>query len=110
VVSTQTPVNSTTPSVVERARWTVLVNCLKASGYEPGPAPAKNTLPNDSTSKGAALRFDDYSCAEIAQIRKTSPAVDSLFFTWARGFISGWNASAKDQIMEVDPAALPPDE
>lgn len=30
VISAQTPVNSTTPAV----------NCLKASGYEPGAAPA----------------------------------------------------------------------
>jgi hypothetical protein len=42
VVSAQTPVNSTTPAVVEIVRWRVLINCLKASGYEPGVAPARN--------------------------------------------------------------------
>jgi hypothetical protein len=106
VVSAQTPINSSTPAVVERTRWTVLINCLKASGYEPGQAPTKTTLPKDSTSKLAALRFDDYSCADIARLRKTSPGVDALFFTWARGFISGWNASAEKPILKVDPAEM----
>src|ERR1700722_20110288 len=41
VVAAQTPINSTTTSVVERVRWTVFVNCLRASGYEPGGAPSK---------------------------------------------------------------------
>jgi hypothetical protein len=65
---------------------------------------------NESNSKLAALRFDDYSCADIARLRKTNSAVDSLFFTWARGFISGWNASAEKGILKVDPAALRPDD
>src|SRR6267378_360023 len=110
VVSAQTPIDSTTPAIVERVRWTVLINCLKASGYEPGNAPTETTLSRDSTSKLASLRFDDYSCSDIARLRKTSPGVDALFFTWTRGFISGWNASAEKSIFKVDPAAMPPDE
>lgn len=108
VVSGQTPVNSTTPAVVERIRWTVLVNCLKAAGYEPGSATVTKPVASSSDlSKLAALRFDDYSCADIARLRKTSPGVDTLFFTWARGYISGWNMSAEQPMLRVDPAAMP---
>jgi len=49
VISAQTPITSTTPSIVERVRWTVQVNCLKASGYEPGNAPTKS-ISNESLS------------------------------------------------------------
>jgi hypothetical protein len=110
VVAAQTPVDSTTPAVVERVRWTVFVNCLKASGYEPGGAPTKTKLSDDGTSKLSAQRWDDYRCAEIARLRKTSSNVDVLFFTWARGFISGWNAAAEKPILKVDPGAVPTDE
>jgi hypothetical protein len=111
VVAAQTPINSTTTSVVERVRWTVYVNCLKASGYEPGGTPTKTSIPSsDGTSKLAAQRWDDYTCAEIARLRKTSPNVDVLFFTWARGFISGWNAATEKPILKVDPAAMRPDD
>jgi hypothetical protein len=110
VISAQTPANSTTVSVVERVRWAALVNCLTASGYEPGAAATKTMLSNDSTSKLAALRFDDYSCADIARLRKTSPMVDTVFFVWARGLISGWNASAEKPILKVDPAAMRTDD
>ena len=110
VVSAQTPINSTTPAVVERVRWTVLINCLKASGYEPGQASTKITLSNDTVSKFAALRFDDYLCADIERLRKTSPAIDLIFFTWARGFITGWNMSAEKPVLKVDPAEMQSDE
>jgi len=110
VVASQTPVDSTTSAVVQRVRWTVFVNCLKASGYEPGVPPTKTTLSNDGTSKLSAQRWDDYSCAEISRLRKKNPNVDALFFTWARGFISGWNAATEKPILKVDPTAVPPDE
>src|SRR5262249_42107906 len=43
VISAQTPVDSTTPSIIDIVRWRVLINCLKASGYEPGTAtPARS--------------------------------------------------------------------
>ncbi|SIO56022.1 hypothetical protein SAMN05443247_08181 [Bradyrhizobium erythrophlei] len=110
VVSAQTPIDSTTPAVVERVRWTVLVNCLKASGYEPGNAAAFAPAASNDVTKLAALRFDDYSCADITRLRKTSPGVDALFFAWARGFISGWNASAEKPILKVDPTAVRQDD
>jgi hypothetical protein len=110
VISAQTPIDSITPAVVERVRWVVLINCLKANGYEPGVAPAKTTISNDRILKFASVRFDDYSCAEIARLRKKSPEVDALFFTWARGFISGWSSSAEKPILKVDPAAMQVDE
>ncbi len=43
VVAAQTPINSTTPAVVERVRWTTQINCMKALGYEPGPSPVRTT-------------------------------------------------------------------
>jgi hypothetical protein len=34
-----------------------------------------------------------------------------VFFTWARGFISGWNGASKDKpVLKVDPAEMPLDE
>jgi hypothetical protein len=111
VVSAQTPVDSTTPAVVQIVRWRGLINCLKASGYEPGAVPAKTTLSNDKAPKVTTLRFEDYSCAEIARVRKTAPGIDSAFFTWARGFISGWNGASKDKpVLQVDPAEMELDE
>jgi hypothetical protein len=112
VISAQTPVDSTTPAVVQIVRWRVLINCLKAGGYEPGRAPTKTTLLNDIASKIATLRFDDYSCAEIARLRKTAPAItDMVFFTWAHGFISGWNSASDEKpALKVDPAEMQLDE
>jgi hypothetical protein len=111
VVSAQTPVDSTTPAVVEIVRWRVLINCLKASGYEPGRAPTKTIHSNDSTSKIATPRFDDSSCAEVGRLRKTAPGIDIAFFTWARGFISGWNAASDEKpVLKVDPAEISLDE
>ena len=49
VVSAQTPVNSTTPAVVEIVRWRVLINFLRASGYEPGAGPPAR--PNIASKK-----------------------------------------------------------
>jgi hypothetical protein len=109
VVSAQTPINSTTPAVVERVRWTVLINCLKANGYEPGAAPATTAVSRDKLSKLGSVRFDDYSCAEIARLRKTSPGAEAFFFTWALGFMSGWNASAEKPVLKVDPAIMKSD-
>jgi hypothetical protein len=40
-------------------------------------------------------------------VRKTSPSIDVLFFTWARGFIGGWNAATEKPILKIDLTAMP---
>src|SRR5258708_12893596 len=54
VVSAQTPVDSTTPAVVEIVRWRVLINCLKASGSHPSakspPSPRHSPSPHTKFS------------------------------------------------------------
>jgi hypothetical protein len=106
VVSAQTLVSSTTPAVVEIARWRVLINCLKASGYEPGNAAVAN--PTD-LSGVTGPRYSDYSCAQIAKLRKSNPGIDAFFLIWTRGFKSGWTSAPKDEAFKIDPAAIPPD-
>jgi hypothetical protein len=109
VVAAQTPVDSTTPAIVEIAHWRVMINCLKARGYEPGTAPAGKPVGN--FNRLTELRYADYSCAEIAKMRTSSPDVDAIFFIWMRGFIDGWNAAhEKDDVFKVDAAAIPLDE
>jgi hypothetical protein len=89
---TMTEVEKSSRSILERTFYTKL-----------GPTPA-------FPPKLAAQRWDDYTCAEIARLRKTSPNVDVLFFTWARGFVGGWNAATEKPILKVDPTAMPQDE
>lgn len=116
VVSAQTPINSTTSTVVERARWIVLINCLKASGYEPGPALAKTkTAPPQDTLSPAkitlmAAKIEDLSCAQFLQLRKiTTTGADYLFFAWARGFITAWNMLSEKAVLRVDPSVIQPE-
>jgi hypothetical protein len=112
VVSAQTPINSTTPAVVERVRWTVLINCLKASGYEPGPALAKTkTAPPQDTPSAAKItlmvaKIEDLSCAQFLQLRKITATADYLFFAWARGFITAWNVLSENAVLRVDPSVI----
>jgi hypothetical protein len=104
VASAQTPINSTTPAVVEIVRWTVLVNCLKASGYEPGVVPARN----------AASRKDQHPAATGVKMAGRGPGIspcsqynesrrddleEHVFFTWAEGFLTGYNIQAKSAEM-----------
>jgi hypothetical protein len=93
-----------TPEINDIKFSVVLINCLRAEGYEPGPAP------NVERHSFASTRWDDYSCAEVSKLKKKSASADLLFFAWARGFISGWNASAEKAILKVDPTIIDPDE
>jgi hypothetical protein len=47
VVAAQTPVNSTTPAVVARVRWTTQINCMKSLGYEPGRQAAAGEITDE---------------------------------------------------------------
>jgi hypothetical protein len=116
VISAQTPVDSTTPAVVEIVRWRVLINCLKASGYEPGAkgpaiarqsAPAKTKL-SDLQAAGGGVGVSP--CSEFTRVRE-KPEFEALFFTWAQGFLTGWNMGAPDDSgFSVDMSGLSRDE
>jgi hypothetical protein len=100
VIAAQTPITSTTPAVVQRVISNVIVNCLKASGYEPGaakrpavakPAPAMNpTLADRGAAEGGV---GIYPCAEFTKVREK---LEAVFFTWAQGFLTGWNMGVPD--------------
>jgi hypothetical protein len=116
VVSAQTPVSSTTPAVVEIVHWRVLINCLKASGWEPGAkgsavarhsAPAKVKL---SDIKAAGGGVGIFPCSELTKALE-NPNMEAVFFTWAQGFLTGWNLGTPDETgLSVDMSGLDRDE
>ncbi len=116
VIAVQTPVDSRTPAVVERVIANVLVNCLKASGYEPGAAKAGATKraapakPSLSDLKAAGGGAGISACAEFTRDRER-PEVEALFFSWTEGFLSGWNMGVPDDSgFAVDMSGLSRDE
>jgi hypothetical protein len=92
-----------TPEIDDIKFSVVFINCLRAEGYVPGSAPSVEQ------HSFASNRFDDYSCADISELKKKSANADVLFFVWARGFISGWNASTEKPVLKVDPTILETD-
>jgi hypothetical protein len=68
-----------TPEINDIKFSVVLINCLRAEGYEPGAAP------NVEQHSFASTRFDDYSCADIAKLKKKSASVDLLFLPGLAG-------------------------
>jgi hypothetical protein len=108
VVSAQTPVNSTTPAVVEIVNWRVLINCLKASGYEPGAAPARNVASKKNqvaTSVKVAGKGPGISpCSQYNAIRGDEKE-EFVFMSWGDGFLTGYNMQAKSAEM-VELSAL----
>ena len=116
VVSAQTPVDSSTPAVVEIVRWRVLINCLKASGYEPGakgPAVARQSASAKtklSDLQGAGGGIGIYPCSEFTKALE-KPDLEAVFFTWTQGFLTGWNMGAPDDSgFSVDMSGLTRDE
>ena len=108
VVSAQTPVNSTTPAVVEIVRWRVLINCLKASGYEPGAAPARNVASKKNqvaTSVKMAGKGPGISPCSQYNASRGDEKEEHVFFSWAEGFLTGYNMQAKSAEM-VELSAL----
>lgn len=99
VVSAQTPVNSTTPAVVEIVRWRVLINCLAADGYEPGaPQHARNVASKENrtvpTVKVAGKGPGIQPCSQFNASRSDENE-EHVFFSWADGFLTGYNIQAK---------------
>jgi hypothetical protein len=108
VVSAQTPVNSTTPAVVEIVRWRVLINCLKASGYEPGAAPARNVASKKNqvaTSVKMAGKGPGISPCSQYNASRGDEKEEHVFFSWAEGFLTGYNMQAESAEM-VELSAL----
>jgi len=107
VVSAQTPVNSTTPAVVSIVRWRVLINCLKASGYEPGAAPVQNitSKKNDASGVKVAGKGPGISPCSQYNASRDDEKEEHVFFSWAEGFLTGYNMRAKSAEM-VELSAL----
>lgn len=108
VVSAQTPVNSTTPAVVARVRWTVVVNCLKASGYEPGAQPARGGVPKKgqaAASVNVAGKGPGISPCSQYTASRDDEKEEHVFYSWAEGFLTGYNMKAKSADM-VELSAL----
>lgn len=108
VVSAQTPVDSTTPAVVSIVRWRVLINCLKAGGYEPGAAPAakigskKNHVADRVKVAGQGPGISP--CSQYNASR-SDEREEHVFFSWAEGFLTGYNMQVKSADM-VELSAL----
>jgi hypothetical protein len=117
VIAAQTPISSTTPAVIERVISNVIVNCLKASGYEPGAANSPTVAKPSSAMKPALADRDAagggvgiYPCAEFTKLRE-KPDFEALFFTWAQGFLTGWNMGVpNDTGLSVELSKLSRDE
>jgi hypothetical protein len=92
--SAQTPVNSTTPAIVETVHWHVLINCLKAGGYEPGAAPpahnASRKIQVVSSVKVAGRGPGTPPCSQYNASRGDEKE-EFIFFSWAEGFWTGYN-------------------
>jgi hypothetical protein len=104
VIAAQTPVNSTTTAVVEIVRWRVAINCLKASGYEPGEAPTPRTASTPAKKSRAEVKMAGngpgaQSCSQYNSTRATD---EENYLSWATGFMTGWNFKSKsDEMVEL---------
>ena len=98
VVSAQTPVNSTTPAVVGIVRSRVLINCLKAGGYEPGAAPARSVASKkDRVATGVKMAGKGPGTSPCSQYNASlgDDNEEHLFFSWGEGFLTGYNIAAE---------------
>jgi hypothetical protein len=111
VVVAQTPVNSTTPAVVERVRWTTQLNCMKALGYEPGPPPVRATSRRTKGGldelKAAGGGVGVTPCSEFNQSRE-KPEIEAMFFSWTEGYLTGWNLGLPQASQEHAELSLMP--
>jgi hypothetical protein len=106
-----------TPKINDIKFSVVLINCLRAEGYEPGaakkpavakPAPAMKPTLADRDAAGGGVGI--YPCAEFTKARET-PDLEALFFTWAQGFLTGWNMGVSDDTgLSVELSKLSRDE
>jgi hypothetical protein len=111
VVAAQTPVNSTTPAVVERVRWITQINCLKALGYEPGPPPvrasSRRTKSGLDELKAAGGGVGVTPCSKFNQSRE-KPEIEAMFFSWTEGYLTGWNMGLPQASQEHAELSLMP--
>jgi hypothetical protein len=113
VVAAQTQVDSTTPAIVARVRWTTQINCMKALGYEPGPAPPVQRA-NSRRTKGGLVEIKAAGggvgvtpCSEFNQSRE-KPEIEAMFFSWAEGYLTGWNIGLPEESQKhVDLSLMP---
>jgi hypothetical protein len=108
VVSAQTPVNSTAPAIVEIVHWQVLINCLKASGYEPGAAPARNVASKKNqvaASVEVAGKGPGISPCSQYNASRSDEKEEFMFMSWTQGFLTGYNIGGKSAEM-VELSAL----
>ncbi|HEY5064326.1 MAG TPA: hypothetical protein VIJ04_05775 [Xanthobacteraceae bacterium] len=101
VVAAQMPVNSTTPAVIEIVHWRVLINCLKASGYELGPAVAHNIAPRKFAPAVAGKGPGISPCSQY-NASLGNEKEEFVFYSWADGFLTGYNVrSGNGQMVEL---------
>lgn len=113
LIAVQTPVDSTTSSVVAIVRWTAEVNCMQALGYAAGTGGNQATPRSAAKSVGlveAGQGVGAEICAEFNRVA-AKPEMEAIFLSWAQGMISGWNlALIDDHSQTVEMAALTSDE
>lgn len=106
VIAAQTPIDSTTPAVIEIVRWRVIINCLKAGGYEPGAAPALNSAaskkPKIAASVKVAGKGPGISPCSQYNASRSDEKEEHVFFSWGEGFLTAYNMQAKSaEIVEL---------
>src|SRR4029077_8997960 len=94
--------------VVEIVRWRVVINCLKASGYEPGAAPTSNVTSKKrqvATTVNVAGKGPGISPCSQYNASRSDEKEEFVFFSWANGFLTGYNMRTKSAEM-VELSAL----
>lgn len=94
VIAEQTPVESTTPAVIQYTRFAVIINCLKAAGYEPGARVQTQPAAKRSNVKLAAFGPGAQKCSKYI-----SDLSDEMnYISWASGYMSAVNVTSKEQV------------
>jgi hypothetical protein len=112
LIAMQTPVDSTTPFVIQYAQWVAEINCMQALGYKPGAAPARTTARRkEGELQMAGAGVGSELCSEFNRVA-VQPEFEGAFFSWAQGMISGWNLALIDDHHDqtVEMAGLTPEE
>ena len=66
---------------------------------------AQSRKATDENRLGNGAGFQ--SCAQFAKNFATSPSVENVYFSWAQGFMTGWNiALGKQEAVVVDLSAM----
>jgi hypothetical protein len=57
-------------------------------------------------SEDESFGVGGHLCATFAKFRARSPDAEPLFFTWAQGFMTAWNAASEKGVLKVDVTVL----